>query len=134
MIKSYRSYNFIISDKLNESCSGRYFNILSISDEIVEAIMLRDLNFSLFQKNDTEFNLYLAKGIIYDNIEKITNSDNENNLISKFKQSPNDNKIYVDEHNNKIKFYTHETDKGIFMSNPHLILQKKYIDILIDNR
>lgn len=132
MIETYRSFNFIICDTTNNLCSGCYFNIINI-DNNIEAVILRDVNFSLFQKNDIEFDIYLSKGNIYNNISKILNFKHDKYHVSKFKKFVNKDNFYRDEYNNIIKFYSNLIEGKTFISNPHFYINRGFLDKIIDN-
>ena len=132
MNKSYKTYNFIISSKKENKkfCSGSYFNIIETESNL-EIVLLRDVSFSLIKSNNLEFELYLAKGLIFSNIDKINSNDFNDHLIGTFRES--ENSIYTDEFSNNLTFFTKEIDQGTFMSNPKIILSKNVIDRFIDN-
>lgn len=129
MTLNYRGYNFIIFEPEETLSSGAYFSI-TMDQNNVYATMLKDSNFSLIDKKKYNYKLYLANGNIYKEIEKIKN----NNLEYKhFCTLITDNYKELSDSNVKISFYEHAIEEGLFLSNPVITINRRFLDTFIDN-
>ena len=129
MALNYRGYNFIIFEPEENLSSGAYFNIEE-DNENIYATMLKDINFCFVDKGKYNYKLYLASGNFYKAVEMIRNRELEKNHFTTFitNNYKNLNDNYV-----SISFYEHTIDKGLFLSNPTIKINKKFLNRFIDN-
>ena len=129
MTLQYRGFNFIIFLPDEQVSTGSYFNLTEDQYNLY-AIMLKDTNFSLIDKKKHNYDIYLAKGNLYSAIKKIKSGNLNINKICNF-NTDNYKKLFND--NISIKFAEHFIDKGIYLSNPIITINKNYLNNFIDN-
>lgn len=129
MSLNYRGFNFIIFDYEEKISSGAYF-VITKNDDQVFATMLKDINFSLIAKEKYKYDIYLAKGNLYSSIEKIKLGDLNEYKICSFNT---DNFLDLSNENINIKFYQNDCPDGLFLSNPLITFERKFLDDFIDN-
>ena len=125
----YKGYNFIIFDANEKLSSGAYF-IITENETSIVATMLKDVSFSLIDNGKYNYDIYLIKGNLFSAISKIKSGNLENFKICKF--VTNNYKDLFDDNIN-ISFSEHNCDQGLFLSNPVIEFNKKFLDRFIDN-
>ena len=125
----YKGYNFIIFDAEEKLSSGAYFIITEDESSII-ATMLKDISFSLIDKGKYNYDIYLIKGNLFSAIAKIKSGDLDGFKICTFITDS-----YTDLYNENviIKFSKNNCEQGLFLSNPVITFNKKFLDTFIDN-
>ena len=129
MSLNYKGYNFVIFDVEEKLSSGAYF-IITENDNEIYATMVKDINFSLIAKENYNYEIYLAKGNLFSVIDKI-----KSGTLNRFKLCTFKTNNYEDLFNDNIKmnFSKFDCKEGLYLSNPVIKFDKKFLDSFIDN-